>query len=116
MKRVLIVGNCDFDDSRLVPLIKEEFEVEVINVKTTSEAENLIDKEQFALIMVNRVGDIDGRMGTELVSYVKGRAPIMLITDLEDAMQESISLGAVQGFGKSMDDLEIVRHLKFFLG
>ena len=112
MKKVLLVGNCDIDHPRIANIIESNFQAEVIRAETIDKAKDLL-KDEFDLIIVNRVGAFDGKNSLELVDYVK--TPIMIITNYEDHMKEAMEHGAVEGFGKSMSDSEIAEFLKKYL-
>jgi len=102
MKKVILVGNCELDGPQMKSVIENNYDAEVRDVKTMDEAEMIIDNEDLDLILVNRVGDKDGRNGLELVDKVinNDRVPIILITNYQDKMEEAVLHGAMDGFGK----------------
>lgn len=60
-----------------------------------------------ALVLVNRVFDMDGASGMELISQLKSKEsefagiPVMLVSNYEKSQAEAIANGAIPGFGKS---------------
>ena len=70
-----------------------------------SQAMELLQKEPFDLVLVNRKIDQDYTDGKELIKMMKSNektssVPVMLVSNLPDAQKEAISLGAEKGFGK----------------
>jgi len=117
LKKVLVVGNCDYDGPRIVAMINENFKnLNVMESKTIDKAINLIKKNKFELVMVNRIGNEDGRNGLELIDWIRNNkdkklksTPIMLITNYLDKMNEAMKHGAIKGFGK--EDINSSRKL-----
>ena len=59
-------------------------------------------------MLVNRVLDLDGSSGLELIQRLKEdpeeslkATPVMLVSDYPEAQQMAVELGAEPGFGKS---------------
>ncbi len=104
-KRVLSVGQCGADHFKITRTL-EPFRVEIVSADTTEEALAKLRAGSYALVLVNRVYDADGSSGLELIKRIKGdaalqAAPVMLVSNHEDAQNEAVAAGAVPGFGKS---------------
>ncbi|MBR9705217.1 hypothetical protein GOV12_07430 [Candidatus Pacearchaeota archaeon] len=107
MKKVLVVGNCNFDGPRICKFIDSNFSAKSCEAKSIKISKDMIKKDKYDLILVNRVCVGDGNMGLELVDYIKNEnmdIPTMIITNYKDKMDEAITHGAVKGFGK--EDLD----------
>lgn len=105
-KRVLSVGQCGLDQGGISRTFRQAFGAEVAGVATQAQALDLLGKETFALVLVNRVFDADGDSGVDLIRRLKAdearRAmPVMLVSNYADAQKEAIEAGAEPGFGKS---------------
>jgi len=116
MKKVILVGNCDYDGPQMKSVIEREYDAEVQDIKSMDEAMMIIDEEDLNLILINRIGDLDSRNGLELIDYVvnKNKGPIILITNYHDKMNEAVEHGALEGFGKEdilSDELEPVKRI-----
>jgi DNA-binding NarL/FixJ family response regulator len=106
--RILSVGQCGYDDSRIRRYLGQPLDAEVVAADTHDEAWQALSTEAFDLVMVNRVGDTDGAPGIELIRKLKSDAstlslPVMLVSNFPSAQGEAANLGATPGFGK--DDL-----------
>lgn len=119
MKKVLVVGHCNYDGPRLVALINENFNAEAAEAKTTDKAIAELEKEKYALVLVNRIGDKDKRNGLELIDWMQKNqkeTKIMLITNFPDKMDEAVKHGAVRGFGKQkLEDPDTINLLEKYL-
>ena len=105
-KRVLSVGNCMADQWSLSRTLQDSFGAEVVAADTPAQALDRMRREQFDLVVVNRVFDRDGSSGLDLIRQVKGdkelnQVPIMLISNYTDAQTQAVQAGAEPGFGKS---------------
>ena len=101
-KRVLDVGQCPPDHSAIRHLM-ESLGAEVQQVALPSEAMDVLKRETFDLVLLNRKIDQDYTDGVELVTMMKRNeiaVPVMLVSNYADAQSEAVALGAVQGFGK----------------
>ena len=98
---ILLVGHCSPDAwamrSALGSLIPGA-DVETANDQKT--LERLLP--QARLLLVNRVldGRFDAEDGLEMIAQLKGRAALMLVSNLPDAQAAAIAAGALPGFGK----------------
>ena len=120
-KRVLSVGNCVADHWAMSTTIQRDFSVEVVSARTADEALALLQRESFALVMVNRLLDADGTTGLELIQRIKAdeqlrQVPVMLISNYPEAQAEAEQAGAVPGFGKAaLGESQTVDRLRPFL-
>ena len=107
-KRILDVGQCGFDGPRLRELLQQSLGVEVDVARDAREALTKIGKHPYDLVLVNRIMASDGSSGLQLIETLAEEddaPPVMLVSDLKDAQDEAVALGAVRGFGKAhMDD------------
>src|SRR4051794_6307159 len=102
--RVLSVGQCHFDHGNISRVLSSQFSAEVVPAATADEALSALRQGGFALVLVNRVFDSDGGSGLELIREIAGSpgsAPVMLVSNFEDAQARAVAAGAVRGFGKA---------------
>jgi two-component system chemotaxis response regulator CheY len=104
--RVLSVGQCAFDHSRISRYLERSFRARVDGASTFDEAREALRAGPYDLLLVNRVNDEDGASGLELIRSVKAEPdlaaiPVMLVSDYPDAQEKARALGALAGFGKS---------------
>lgn len=120
-KKVLSVGQCNYDHGNISRALKGSFGAEVVRVDTADEALAKMKGEPFALVLVNRVFDSDGGSGLDLIRQAKADEaiagqPMMLVSNFPEAQAEAVSAGAVPGFGKaSLDRPETAEALKRYL-
>ena len=104
-KSVLSIGQCCADHSSISRLISQNFQVEIINADSSTEAFSLIDSKNFSLILVNRIFDSNAESGLDFIEkYYSKKAsasPIMLVSNFEQSQKDALKLGADLGFGKS---------------
>ena len=106
---VISVGQCGYDNSRIRSLIRSiDSTVEIKETDSHQETmEVLASFGEAALVLVNRVFDMDGSSGMELISQLKSKEsefagiPVMLVSNYEKSQAEAIANGAIPGFGKS---------------
>ncbi len=106
--RVLDVGQCGFDHHAIARYLAERFDAEVAWADDLDDARQALASSRFDLVLVNRVLDLDGSSGLELIRTLKEDAspavaatPVMLVSDYPDAQRAAQELGALAGFGKS---------------
>ena len=104
MRRVLEIGNCDYDHQNIAGMLKQNFEVEVTRAHVDGEALAELLRQPFDLVLVNRVFD-EGGDGIAFIRQLKqhpelGAIPVMLISNYPDSQAEAVSAGALPGFGK----------------
>ncbi|MDB4793087.1 response regulator [bacterium] len=105
-KKVLDVGNCNPDHGSLTHLLQSNFDVDVSRTHGMRDTLELLQTDEFDLILVNRLMDRDGSSGLEIIKKIKEDAntietPVMMITNFPDHQAAAVSVGAIHGFGKS---------------
>lgn len=104
-KTVLDVGNCNADHSFIKHMLESKFDANVIRAHKLDDAVKAVEENEVDLIMINRLLDVDGSEGMEvlrkLTSSEESKVPAMIITNYEEHQQAAIAEGAVRGFGKS---------------
>ncbi|MCS6976539.1 MAG: response regulator [Gemmatales bacterium] len=117
-RRVLSVGNCSFDHGNIARFLQQHFGAEAVPADGLEDALKQLRSSRFDLVLVNRVLDADGSSGHEVIRGLKAEAnlasvPVMLISNLPDAQEQAVALGAVRGFGKkdltSPETVELLR-------
>ena len=106
---VISVGQCGYDNSRIRSLIRSiDSTVEIKETDSHQETmEVLASLGEAALVLVNRVFDMDGASGMDFISQLKSKEsefaaiPVMLVSNYEKSQAEAIANGAIPGFGKS---------------
>lgn len=120
MKRVLSVGQCGADHGRLSASLRSSFSVEVIAVDDAAAARQRLQAETFDLVLVNRIFDLDGDSGLDLIRELRGGSappPVMLVSNYDNAQQEAVAAGALPGFGKaSLNQPDTLDKLRRVLG
>ena len=106
MKKILNVGQCDFDHSNISQALAQNFNVEVQRASTHDQAVQLASETSFDLILVNRLLDIDGSPGMDVLESLKSNpetkpTPVMIVSNYDDAQDKAVTAGAVRGFGKT---------------
>ena len=106
--RVLSVGQCGPDHGTISRFLRKSFSAEVEPAETLDQALGLIRSHpgRYALVLANRVFDLDGELGIDLIRALKADSalaglPIMLVSNLPEAQTEAQAAGALPGFGKS---------------
>ena len=121
MKKILDVGQCDFDHGNITRALTKNFEVEVHRASTHEQAVELAGKTSFDLILVNRLLDANGNSGMDVVESLKSNPdtnsmPVMIVSNFEDAQEKAVAAGAVRGFGKTaLTASETIELLKNYL-
>jgi CheY-like chemotaxis protein len=105
-KRVLSAGQCFADHSGIARVLRKAFGAEVVGTDSEREALELLRRESFALVLVNRVFDADGSSGLDLIRAIKTEdalrdLPVMLVSNYEEAQTQAVQAGAMPGFGKA---------------
>ena len=105
-RRVLDVGQCDYDHGRISDLLRAQFGVEVVRVHSTTEALDRLRSEAFDLVLVNRVFDHTAEEGLDLIRKAKANSktsdvPVMLVSNFPESQAEAVAVGAIPGFGKA---------------
>lgn len=120
-KRILSVGQCAADHSSISRTFQRAFAAEVVGVDSTVEALEKMRREPFALVLVNRVFDMDGASGLEFIKQVKSdetlTTPVMLVTNYADVQKQAVAAGAAPGFGKAeLGAVQMIERVKGVLG
>ena len=105
-RRVLDVGQCSPDHAAISNLLAERLDVHVDRAQTADEAYELVATDRYDLVLVNRLLDVDGSPGLELIKRLATApetrsTPVMLVSNHDDAQDAAIELGALRGFGKA---------------
>jgi response regulator RpfG family c-di-GMP phosphodiesterase len=105
-RKVLDVGQCNPDHSRISKFLKREFDVEVQRAYSFDEAVKSALDTPFDLILINRILDADGTAGMAILHELKSQpstadVPVMIVSNYQDAQDTAVESGAVRGFGKS---------------
>ncbi len=121
MKNVLIVGHCDLDHPQIASIIKKNFTANVTRLKQLKETVGCLEKYDYDLVIINRMGAFDQESGLELIKNItqKGHfhVPLMMVTNYKDQMDIAIKIGAVPGYGKDkLYDIETIELLSKYLG
>ncbi len=117
-KRVLSIGNCGYDHGNLSSALGKHFDVELISAESVKEATAAVARDQFDLIVVNRLFDSTGESGIELIRKFKEtvQSPMMLISNYPEYQQQAMDAGAVPGFGKTqVGKAELVKVVEEYL-
>ncbi len=104
MKEVLVVGHCDLDHPQITSLIENNFSAKVTRVKLLAETKTYLEKYNYNLVIINRIGAFDQENGIELIKEIKKdlclKTPLMLVTNYKEQMDLAVKNGAVPGYGK----------------
>lgn len=120
-KRVLSVGQCVPDQAGITRLLKSRFDVEVIEADTGLETLDLLRKQRYDLVLINRKLDIDYSDGTNILRNIKSDpqladVPVMLVTNYPEHQENAVAAGAERGFGKAeLGSPDVVTRLERFL-
>lgn len=104
--RILSVGQCGFDHGQLDRYLRARFDAEVAAADTHAEALQALRDGNYDLVLVNRIGNLDGAPGLTLIRALKADpalagVPVMLVSNYESAQSEATDIGALPGFGKT---------------
>jgi two-component system chemotaxis response regulator CheY len=104
-RKVLSVGQCATDDSKLRRALESRYAIDLVAVDTTEEALTHARQGGYALVLVNRVFDHDESSGLDLIRTLKAdpalaALPVMLVSNFPDAQADAVAFGALVGFGK----------------
>ncbi len=107
--RVLDVGQCDFDHSKIGGVLEAAFGARVDRVHTADEAFEAASANTYDLVLVNRLLDRDRSEGAELIKHLQADAatsaiPVMLVSNFPEAQVAATAIGAKPGFGKNAID------------
>lgn len=120
-KTALSVGNCSMDEGNLRRVLAREFQADLEAVDSAEEALTALASRQYDLVLINRVFDLNGEEGLELIQKIKTEpatqpTPVMLISNYPDFQSQAEKLGAAPGIGKStLSTKESLQRLAAFL-
>jgi len=122
VRKVLDVGQCGFDNSRISSLLQKHFDVQVDRSHSHDESIKLALDTPYDLILINRILDADSTAGMDILASLKtqpstAETPVMIVSNYQETQDEAVAQGAVQGFGKSnLDTEETIANLAKYLG
>src|SRR5258706_7741866 len=102
--KILDVGQCGFDGPRMARLWHEALGAEVDCANTGDNAVEMLQRTDYDVVLVNRVLAADKFSGLEAIKrllVLQREIPVMLVSDLAEAQDAAVALGAVRGFGKA---------------
>jgi two-component system chemotaxis response regulator CheY len=104
--RILDVGQCGLDHGNIARYLSKSYGAEVALADTKGQAMATLRTGEFDLVLVNRVLDLDGTSGLDVIRAIKSdpdlsRLPVMLVSNFPEAQAEARTLGALPGFGKA---------------
>ncbi|HEY7116069.1 MAG TPA: response regulator [Tepidisphaeraceae bacterium] len=102
--RILDIGQCGFDGPRMAALWRDTLDATVDRVANGSDAAARLGTGAYDLVLVNRVLAADGSSGLDVIEDLLRShppVPVMLVSDLRDAQDAAVAMGAVRGFGKA---------------
>jgi response regulator RpfG family c-di-GMP phosphodiesterase len=105
-KKVLSLGQCAADNWSISRLLSESLGAAVSEADSFEEALTLLRNDTFALVLVNRVLDVDGASGLDFITRLKSddalrSIPVMLVSNIADAQRQAVTKGGLPGFGKA---------------
>ena len=104
-KRVLDVGNCGPDHAAIRGLLARLFAAEVVQADQWDDTAELLARQSFDLVLVNRKLDQDYSDGLDVIRRIKADSqlaaiPCMLVTNYSDQQEQAVAAGAEYSFGK----------------
>ena len=113
MQKILIVGQCDFDYQRISFVISKMYAAEIHRADLFDDAIQQALEQPYALILINRLLDLDRSEGMEILHELKSNPrtddiPVMIISNYQDAQDVAVAAGASPGFGKAALDLSLI--------
>ena len=103
-------------------LIERSFKADVVQAHGQDDALDLLAKEQFDLVLVNRKLDQDYSDGMDVIAAIKAQpehaaVPCMLITNFPEHQATAVAAGCEPGFGKkTLHEPATHERLKKYLG
>jgi DNA-binding response OmpR family regulator len=103
---VLVVGQCAPDHAAIANVLMSWFGAEAVAGHTADRALTMLRDRRYALVLINRIIDVDRSPGLDLIRRIRAEAdfsgvPVMLVSDVAEAQSEAQAAGAEPGFGKS---------------
>jgi CheY-like chemotaxis protein len=121
-KHVLSVGQCVPDEAAIERFLRSAFDVEIVEADTAPEALDLVRKQRFDLVLINRKLDVDYSDGNDILRAIKADpavadTPVMIVTNYAEHQDNAVALGAVRGFGKAeLGRSDVIARLEPYLG
>jgi CheY-like chemotaxis protein len=105
-KRVLSIGQCDYDHGNIARTLRHHFGAEVVPAATAEEGFTHLRQGAFHLVLINRILDMNGADGHAIITRLKSdealqSVPVMLVSNYEDAQAKAVAAGALPGIGKA---------------
>jgi CheY-like chemotaxis protein len=110
------------DHGAIRSLLERTFQATVVQAHNAGQTADLLAKESFDLVLVNREFDEDGMEGIEVIRAIKAdpktsSIPVMLITNYSEHQATAVAAGAEPGFGKKgLHDPQTHERLRKHLG
>jgi DNA-binding NtrC family response regulator len=101
MKKVLVAGPCYIDTKSLKRFLESTFSAKSTETTQLEKALELLEKENFDLIMVSRICAGDKKSGFELIDYLKKKhikTPAIMLTRFEKSQKQAVEQGATAAF------------------
>lgn len=120
-RRILSVGQCVPDHGAISRFLSAHFDVQIGTADTAAETLDLLRKQRYDLVLINRKLDADYSDGVEILRLIKAdpqlaATPVMLVTNFAEHQQNAVHLGAVYGFGKNdLGRSDVVARLQPYL-
>ena len=105
MKTVLSIGQCRPDQAAISHFLTTNFDVKVVSIDLADEVKNVLNSQQFDLVLINRKLDADYSDGMPILEAIKAdlgfvNIPVMLVSNFVEWQEKAVQKGAVYGFGK----------------
>ena len=120
-KKILSLGQCAADNWSITRLLSDSLGAAVSEADSFEEALTLLRNDTFALVLVNRLLDVDGASGLDFIKHLKSdealrSVPVMLVSNFADAQRQAVAKGALPGFGKAaLDEPATLERLRSLL-
>ena len=120
-RKVLDVGQCNADNSRISQLLQKHFDAQVDRSHSLDEAVKAATSTAYDLILINRLLDANGSAGMDVLASLKSNPasadiPVMIVSNYQDAQDQAVQNGAVAGFGKAaLDSTDTLEKLSQYL-
>ena len=120
-RKVLDVGQCNADNSRISQLLQKHFDAQVDRSHSLDEAVKAATSTAYDLILINRLLDANGSAGMDVLASLKSNPasadiPVMIVSNYQEAQDQAVQNGAVAGFGKAaLDSADTLEKLSQYL-
>ena len=94
-RKVLDVGQCNADNSRISQLLQKHFDAQVDRSHSLDEAVEAAANTAYDLILINRLLDANGSAGMDILASLKSNPasaeiPVMIVSNYQDAQDLSL--------------------------